>query len=73
MSFSSIVQNINSIKTPHDLAILIEKFIKQPDLINKNVEKIRCYQSIFDFMNSIDNFGKNKIVIEKKINILEQV
>lgn len=70
MSFNSIVQNMNSIKTPHDLAILIEKYIKHPDLINKNVEKIRCYQSIFDFMNSIDNFGKNKIVIEKKIKSL---
>lgn len=67
MSYNQIVENINSIKTPHDLAVLIEKSIKHPERISRNVEKIRYYQSIFDFMNSIDNFGKNKNAIDKKV------
>lgn len=65
-SFEIILSKIKSIKTPNDLSLLIEQNIPHRAMIDEENNKMRCYQSIFKFMNKIESFGQYKISLEKK-------
>lgn len=56
--YEIILRNIDQIETPTDFVGIIERNIKNPELVEDTSNRIKCFEHLFWFINNINGFER---------------